>query len=338
MTTVLPTYRRPQLLKRAIESVLAQTYISLHIHVYDNASGDETEDVVRELASRDSRVIYTRHPENIGHVQNFQQALQALDTELFAFLSDDDVLLPGCYQTAIEALDAHPEAGFAANRVLLRDERGHALPANPRWQPGVYEPPEGLLRMLSHGQPVWTATVFRTKVFELTGYLDTDIPLALDSDFLFRCGAYWPYVLTDTPGAVFTAHSLDTRQGMVDFDLLWPANFKMASNIGNDERLPLAVRTEFASRLTGMFKIDLFWSGLKYAYQGRFEEAQKAAAMLRQRYPLSKQALTLQPTVLACRHVPGAHQLLRVLVAARAQWRQTGKEELEEEFQPAAAI
>ncbi len=50
ITTVIPTYRRPKLLRRAIESVLAQTYPHLKVTVFDNASGDETPEVVAELA------------------------------------------------------------------------------------------------------------------------------------------------------------------------------------------------------------------------------------------------------------------------------------------------
>ncbi len=42
ITTVIPTYRRPKLLQRAIKSVLNQTYPHFQVCVYDNASGDET--------------------------------------------------------------------------------------------------------------------------------------------------------------------------------------------------------------------------------------------------------------------------------------------------------
>ncbi len=56
ITTVIPTYRRPKLLKRAILSVLRQSYKDLQVHVYDNASDDTTEQVVADLASADSRV------------------------------------------------------------------------------------------------------------------------------------------------------------------------------------------------------------------------------------------------------------------------------------------
>jgi len=66
ITTVIPTYRRPRLLKRAILSALGQTYRNIQVCVYDNASGDETAEVVAGIANGDRRVKYYCHPTNIG--------------------------------------------------------------------------------------------------------------------------------------------------------------------------------------------------------------------------------------------------------------------------------
>ncbi len=68
ITTIIPTYRRPKLLRRAIKSVLNQTYPHFQVCVYDNASGDETALVVDEIAKADPRVKYYCHSENIGSV------------------------------------------------------------------------------------------------------------------------------------------------------------------------------------------------------------------------------------------------------------------------------
>ena len=66
ITTIIPTYRRPHLLRRAIQGVLNQTYSDFQVCVYDNASGDETAQVVAEFAARDNRVKYHCHSQNIG--------------------------------------------------------------------------------------------------------------------------------------------------------------------------------------------------------------------------------------------------------------------------------
>src|ERR1700677_5313448 len=75
ITTVIPTYRRPMLLKRAVRSVLAQTYPDLLVCIYDNASGDDTADVVSGLAQEDERARYCRNSENIGWLKNFAKGM-----------------------------------------------------------------------------------------------------------------------------------------------------------------------------------------------------------------------------------------------------------------------
>ena len=94
ITTVIPTYRRPAMLRRAIASVLNQTFADLRLCIYDNASGDETSDVVEEFRKRDNRVVYVRRPENIGASANFVDGAGRVETPYFSFLPDDDILLP----------------------------------------------------------------------------------------------------------------------------------------------------------------------------------------------------------------------------------------------------
>ena len=61
VTIVITTFRRPNLLKRAIKSVLQQTYPYFEIRVYDDASGDETEKVVSEFSKVDPRIHFHSH-------------------------------------------------------------------------------------------------------------------------------------------------------------------------------------------------------------------------------------------------------------------------------------
>ena len=70
ITTVIPTYQRPRQLRAAIETALAQTYPHVKVLVCDNASGDETAEVVGEIQRRDPRVVYHCHKTNIGPMEN----------------------------------------------------------------------------------------------------------------------------------------------------------------------------------------------------------------------------------------------------------------------------
>jgi glycosyltransferase involved in cell wall biosynthesis len=213
VTTIIPTYRRPALLKRAIESALAQTRPELRVLVCDNASGDETGDVVAELARRDPRVVYRRHERNMGAYFNFQYGIDAVDTEMFSFLSDDDLLLPDLYRRAVDALERERDLGFYASQVVIYDtERGtHRLRPTKYWRAGRHEAGESV-RLMTEQHVIWTGCVFRTAVRDAIGPLEL-VPM---SDVLFtaKASAAFPFVLELRPGALFSETGSNYSTGL----------------------------------------------------------------------------------------------------------------------------
>ena len=105
ITCVIPTYRRPQWVARAIRSVLNQTFTRLRVFVSDNASGDETTAEVRRIQTSDPRVIYHCQPKNLGMRGNFDYGLAHVETPFYSLLSDDDVLLPQFYEIVCAEVD-----------------------------------------------------------------------------------------------------------------------------------------------------------------------------------------------------------------------------------------
>jgi len=87
----IPTYNRPQGLRRTLECVTNQSYTNLEIIVSDNCSpGKETQDVVKEFANKDPRVKYYRQDKNEGGTFNFKFVLEKATGEYFAWIADDD--------------------------------------------------------------------------------------------------------------------------------------------------------------------------------------------------------------------------------------------------------
>lgn len=141
ITTVIPTYKRPRLLVRAIASVQAQNYEHLRICVYDNASGDETEEVVAGLMKEDPRISYLKRETNIGAMNNMCDASMRVTTPLYSMLNDDDFLLPGFHEAATKAFESSPEVSIAfAKTVIVDVEKMRWRLLSPAWEVGFYEP------------------------------------------------------------------------------------------------------------------------------------------------------------------------------------------------------
>src|SRR5688500_2846005 len=87
----IPTYARPNGLRRTLDLITRQTYKNLEIIVSDNASpGDATAMVVQEFAARDNRIRSFRQSENIGVINNFRFVLAQSVGEYFMWAADDD--------------------------------------------------------------------------------------------------------------------------------------------------------------------------------------------------------------------------------------------------------
>lgn len=194
VTTVIPTYRRPKLLRRAILSALGQTYPHVRVCVYDNASGDETEAVVRKLALQDSRVRYHRHQENIGSYPNFNFGIREVTTPYLSLLSDDDVLAPGFYEQAVQAFERYPKAMFVCMPTMVIDTAVRVISPPVHVERGQYfQQGEAVREMLEGTAPTtWTGIVFRREVCDEVGPVDSTVGPHADGGFVYHVSARFP--------------------------------------------------------------------------------------------------------------------------------------------------
>ena len=172
ITVVLPTYKRPQLLARAIESVRSQSWKELCVVVRDNCSCDETEAVVSEIAKLDPRIVYIKNKSNIGAHENFRQGIQNIETDYFSILSDDDFLEPTFFSEAMSLFEQYPQAGFIAFRVDIVNLSGDVICDNsPRYKETdevvsrFYDSEDGFDGYMNNLFPcTWTGYIFRKEV------------------------------------------------------------------------------------------------------------------------------------------------------------------------------
>jgi glycosyltransferase involved in cell wall biosynthesis len=131
VSVIVPTFNRSALLREALASVLAQRQPEMAVLVADNASDDDTPNVVRSFD--DSRLSYLRRETNIGWLDNFNRSLAGVSTEYVSVLGDDDRMLPGAMVRAVDALDRAPSAAFCHSSFDQIDARGATVLAATSW-------------------------------------------------------------------------------------------------------------------------------------------------------------------------------------------------------------
>lgn len=97
ISVVIPTYNRKAYLKRAIDSILAQSYNTIEICVTDNASNDGTEQLCRDYVKKHG-IFYNRNSKNMGPANNIRHGLYHMATgDYVLYMSDDDYLVDRDY-------------------------------------------------------------------------------------------------------------------------------------------------------------------------------------------------------------------------------------------------
>ena len=307
---------------RAIKSALAQTHEGAKVRVYDNASGDETEATVAQLAAEDSRVSYHRHDRNLGSFANYRYAMEHVDTPYYSVLADDDLLLPDFHRLALETFKSQPKL-ILVGLGCLHSEIGGALLRRPTIGPGTYSPPEGMVEMLRQGHLTWTSVLFRREVLELIGGLDRAADLYLDVDVLLRATARAPFTVRPEPGAVYFYHD-DASSSSASTDLgRWNAFAHIVDRTAADPDLPAGIRAEAAERLRAMFRGMLIKAGVGAARRGDYIGAATAAQELRERFGDRSAAAVVTLAANAAR-IPGGRSVLSF--AARARRPYTGEQ------------
>ncbi len=103
----IPTYKRPDQLRRCVESVVGSAGShSIPIHIADD-SGDETNDaVVAELRRRYPRIVHHRNPANLGLDRNILHAVDVCDCRHAWLLGEDDRLTPQAVTRVLEVVSS----------------------------------------------------------------------------------------------------------------------------------------------------------------------------------------------------------------------------------------
>ena len=100
VSVIVPTYNRAHLIARALESVCSQTFTDWECLVVDDASTDNTDEVVRSFG--DPRVQYLRHETNRRGGAARNTGIAAARGEFLAFLDSDDEWVPAKLERQLE--------------------------------------------------------------------------------------------------------------------------------------------------------------------------------------------------------------------------------------------
>ena len=182
ITIAIPTFNRGALLRGCIQSALSQTYDNIEVLVSDNASTDDTEEVLREFADKRLRVL--RQETNIGMHPNWNACLAAASGEYIVFVSDDDRISPWFLERCVSAIGTQSQIPVI---VALSDVRIFSTGQTKRARTsrhiktGIRSGTDVLSEFLMNETTIaMCSVVLRTEALRSRGGFPLDLPFTAD--------------------------------------------------------------------------------------------------------------------------------------------------------------
>ena len=127
VSVIIPTYNRAAMIKRAVASVLQQTYTDFEVIVADDGSNDDTGDSLRHLSEK-VKYVFLEHG---GRSYARNHALRLATGTYIAFLDSDDEFFPHTLGTQIEQLEKNLDYGMVYGQAICVNEQGEQITIYP---------------------------------------------------------------------------------------------------------------------------------------------------------------------------------------------------------------
>ena len=209
-------YNYGRYLRECIDSVLAQTYENIEICFSDNASTDDSWDIINHYADNYPQTFnLTRSRENFGAYHNLWSSFLNVQGQFVLKLCSDDVIKPGYIEACVKALMSEPEAAFAMVHRATINEEGIYQQEAPFYDSSCFisGDEQAAVYMMSSVNPSVSQVFYRTEVLS-----DKRLPAALNErwfgdrlmDFHICCS--YPIVYIKEPFLVQRIHQQSDSQ------------------------------------------------------------------------------------------------------------------------------
>ncbi|MBQ7385548.1 MAG: glycosyltransferase family 2 protein [Ruminococcus sp.] len=178
VSIVLPVYNGAKYLRESIESVIAQTYTNWELLILDDCSTDETSEISKEYAEKDSRIKYFLNEVNLRLPRNLNKGFSLAQGEYLTWTSDDNNFRPTALEKMVNALESDEAAQFVYASCRIIDDDGKEIEY-------IMVNDNGKNSIVG-GNPVGACFLYTRKVYETVGDYNHELILVEDFDYWQR--------------------------------------------------------------------------------------------------------------------------------------------------------
>lgn len=243
ISLIITVYNQERYLGAAIESVLAQTRQDFELLVWDDGSGDRSQDIARHYAASDRR-IQVIAAEHSGRAPSRKAALALCQGTYIGWLDSDDLLAPTALEETAAFLEAHPKVGLVYTDYVIIDAKGNVKGIGQRC--GI---PYSKNRLLIDFM-TFQFRLMRRDIYSQVGGIDESMAMAEDYDLCLRLSEVTPIKHLTQPLYQYRIYKPNTMHQQIE-QLEWTAEASRRAIV----RRSLADSYELDVQIIGRFSL-----------------------------------------------------------------------------------
>jgi len=181
LSVVMPNYNHGRFLPRAIEGILNQTRPPDEFLILDDASTDNSVEIIESYARDCPLIRFLRNEQNAGVIAAHEKLYNLAAGDYLYSAAADDERCPTFFASALRMAAEHPQAGLIFGQMVIVDEAGieRGVIKPSRWDEPLYASPERFLDEYLNVEPPMhaasAATLFRRKAFKEVGWCRSEL-------------------------------------------------------------------------------------------------------------------------------------------------------------------
>ena len=178
----MPVYNQQASVVEAADSILNQTFQDFLFLIIDDASSDNSLEILRTAIKKDQRIKLIANHHHLGLTRSLNKALRLVKTKYIARMDADDLALPSRFAKQLQFLETHPQIMLLGTAAYLIDDNGKQI--------GLKRCPSDhdhiraqILKYCPFIHPTW---MFHRSIFQEIGEYNENFPFSQDYELVLR--------------------------------------------------------------------------------------------------------------------------------------------------------
>lgn len=219
VTIYITTFNRLYFLRRAIYSVLNQSYKNIEVLIVDDCSSDGTQEFLKEISKQDHRIKFFLKEKNGGACESRNIAIKAANGKYITGLDDDDFFLPNRVENFVNNIVYYNNAILLYDNPIIKSDNSLNIGFKTKFM-NFLKPNKVSCYDLLFNNYIGNQVFIRTDIIRNLGGFDINMPMWQDME----C---WYNILANTEGSAIRLKSY-TYVVDISHDMGRISNFKIS--------------------------------------------------------------------------------------------------------------